>query len=284
MKKSIIYLMFIVFTVVSCSKNNSKIAMSETNNEDPAYCDLMSNLENYNSEYNIVTKAGGFWRRLGRVALADCVGYLGGVGFSASPVAGFFFGAFSSIIAVIIEITNTRSGYLNVDLSKELLYSPITLDNLEDCDYVGEVHNQIIDEIYSENPECFELFTEEMWIAAIREKISEMYLLDQVVDITPWVNDAHDINDIIMAPENSLDDAFDVIKTRMPERINELEVVLVYCKSLNAIEDNQGVINYTQGFREIVVESNINSDSKQFIQSAISVAGNSQLLWSECLE
>ena len=284
--KRIIISMLISFSIISCTKNTSnEIATpQEVQTELSSYQDLIIELETYNSELGIETRAGGFWRRLGRVALADCTGYI--FGSYLGPGGGFLFGIFSSVIAVVIEVTtyHTRSGYLNVDLSHDRLYEPIGLTNLEACDYVGNIHNQVIEEIYAENPDCFETFTEQQWINAISQKISMMFLMSEVTDITPNINEAHEINDIIMAPENDLDAAFEEIKVKMPDRTNELEVVLIYCKSLNSIDDNEGVINYTQGFRDIVVNSNIDEDSKQFVQSAISVAGNSQLLWSECIE
>ena len=292
MKKLIVYSMFIVLSIVSCSKSNhtnniddTSVAL-EVNHE---YNELLTELEEYNSNFSVETRftsrPGGFWRRLGRVALADCIGYLGGS--FMGPVAGLGFGVFNSAKAATIEIISaimTRSVTSEVILSKDLLYTNVPLDDLESCDLVGEMHNQILDAIYVEYPECFETFTDEQWINVITEKISEFFPDEQVVDIHSYLDESKETVDIIMNPDNDIDTAFNTLIARMPSRSNELEVVRTYCKTINSIEENQGVIDYSDGFREIVVESDINDDSKQYIQSAISVAGNSQLLWSECVK
>jgi hypothetical protein len=294
MKKLIVYSIFIVLSIVSCSKNNHVNDIDDTpvtpvtsvvNQE---YINLINELEVYNSNFNVETRfsslRGGFWRRLGRVALADCIGFLGGS--FLGPGAGLGFGVFSSAMAAmpeIITVIETRSVTTEVALSNDLLYTNVALDDLEACDLVGEIHNQILDEIYSEYPECFETFTEEQWINVITEKIIELFPDEPAVDINSYRSESAETISIIMDPDNDLDAAFDALKVRLPLRCDELEVVRTYCETVNSIEENQGVIDYTDGFREIVVGSDINDDSKQYIQSAISVAGNSQLLWSECV-
>ncbi|MGM9785757.1 MAG: hypothetical protein ACI3ZS_02860, partial [Candidatus Cryptobacteroides sp.] len=55
-----------------------------------------------------------------------------------------------------------------------------------------------------------------------------------------------------------------------------------YCATVSAIDDNEVVIQYTDGFRTVVDESDIADDSKDNIKSTVSVVGNSRLLWSEC--
>lgn len=288
MKKLIVYSMFIVLSIVSCSKSNH-INNDNTSEINQEYTELITELEEYNSNFNVETRfsslKGGFWRRLGRVALADCIGYLGGS--FMGPGAGLCFGAFNSAKAAMIEIISaimTRSVTSEVILSKDLLYTNVPLGDLESCDLVGEMHNQILDEIYAEHPECFETFTDEQWINAITEKITELFPDEQLVDIHSYLDESKETVDIIMDPDNDLDTAFNTLKARMPSRSNELEVVRTYCRTVNSIEENQRVIDYSNGFREIVVDSDINDDSKQYIQSAISVAGNSQLLWSECVK
>lgn len=292
MKKILLYVMFIVMCVASCTKNSKTSEVNDLQ-EIPVinqqYSDLFAELEQYNSDFNVETRfsslKGGFWRRLGRVALADCMGYLGGS--FLGPGAGLGFGIFTSAMAAITEIITvieTRSVTTDVTLSKDLLYTNVAFDDLESCDLVGEMHNQILDEIYAEYPECFETFTEEQWINVITAKINELFPEEQSIDINSYIDESKETIEIILNPDNDLDAAFNTLKERMPLRSNELEVIRTYCETINSIEENQGVMDYSDGFRQIVIESDINDDSKQYIQSAISVAGNSQLLWSECVK
>ena len=95
---------------------------------------MINELEVYNSNFNVETRfsslRGGFWRRLGRVALADCMGFLGGS--FLGPGAGLGFGVFSSAMAAmaeIITVIETRSVTTEVSLSNDLLYTNVVDSN-----------------------------------------------------------------------------------------------------------------------------------------------------------
>ena len=96
------------------------------------------------------------------------------------------------------------------------------------------------------------------------------------------IDDTKDLVNVILNPDLTITQVLDNIRLRLPSMDREIDVIEQYCATVSSIEDNEIVIEYTDGFHTIVDESNINDDSKENIKSTVSVVGNSRLLWSEC--
>lgn len=288
MKKTFIVLLIAFLSCCSCvrSEKQEVLTLMEVSCENQAFVDLMESIDQYNSDLNVDTKAGGkFWRRLGRIALSDCVGFA--TGTLLGPGGSVAVGVFASIFAIFRECFDSypemNSHSETLDLSESKLYSDEIAD-MEDCDHVGEIHNAIIDEIYQDNPTLFWTYSEKQLLGVIKQKVAKYYPEESVDYNAVSVEDTKGLVNIILNPEKGMDEVFDELNEKLPTRVAELNVLKSYCKSINAIETNDGVVEYTEGFRAIVVDSDISDDSKEFIQSAVAVAGSSQILWSDCVE
>ena len=153
---------------------------------------------------------------------------------------------------------------------------------MSECDYLGEIHNLILEEIYEDNPDCFLSLSESQIITAIQQKLTKYFPNENVQSSAVDIDDTKDLVNVILNPDLTITQVFDNIRLRLPSMDREIDVIEQYCATVSSIEDNEIVIEYTDGFHTIVDESNINDDSKENIKSTVSVVGNSRLLWSEC--
>ncbi|MGM9736725.1 MAG: hypothetical protein ACI3ZL_09975 [Candidatus Cryptobacteroides sp.] len=281
--KKLFYVFIVALTaLVSCSHENDS-TINEIS-EECSFNELMNEIETYNAEFGIGTKAnGGFWRRLGRVAAADGIGFA--VGSVGGPGVGLLSGVLSSFFAACRELmtaTFTKAASNVIELSDDKLYSNASQASLSECDYLGEIHNLILEEIYEENPDCFSTFTESQIIAAIQQKIANYYPNENIPSSAVDIDDTKNLVNVILNPDLTITQVFDNVRLKLPSKVNEINVIEQYCATVSAIDDNEVVIQYTDGFRTVVDESDIADDSKDNIKSTVSVVGNSRLLWSEC--
>lgn len=282
MKKLFYVFIVVLTTLVSCAHENDS-TINEIS-EECSFNELLNEIEIYNAEYGIETKAnGGFWRRLGRVAAADGLGFA--IGSVGGPGVGLLSGILSSFFAACREImtaTYTKTTSDAIELSEDKLYSNSSQTTLSECDYLGEIHNLILEEIYEDNPDCFLSLSESQIITAIQQKLTKYFPNENVQSSAVDIDDTKDLVNVILNPDLTITQVFDNIRLRLPSMDREIDVIEQYCATVSSIEDNEIVIEYTDGFHTIVDESDINDDSKENIKSTVSVVGNSRLLWSEC--
>ena len=283
MRNLLFVVVALLATLVSCS-HESNIQIKEQNDEE-AFVMLMNEISMYNAGFGVDTKAGGgFWRRLGRVAAADGLGFA--VGSVGGPGVGLLSGIFSSFFAACRELmtatfTKTNSG--TIVLSDDKLYSNSGLTTLTECDYMGEIHNVILEEIYEENPDCFTSFTDSQMLAAIQQKIKKHYPSENVSSSDINLSDTKQLVNAVLNPELTITQAFDKVRKQYPSKVAEINVIEQYCAAVSSIDDNETVKDYTDGFHSVLDDSTIDDSTKKSIKSTISVAGNSRLLWSECI-
>lgn len=268
--------------LISCSREND--ARIKEQHDVQSFTDLMNEIDMYNAGFGIDTKAnGGFWRRLGRVAAADGLGFA--AGSVGGPGVGLLSGILSSFFAVCRELmtaTFTKSGSDVVELSGDKLYSNAGQTDLSGCDYLGEIHNMILEEIYEENPDCFSSFSEVQIMTVIQQKLEKYYPDENVSPSAVDVTDTKKLVNTVLDPNLTITQVFDKVRSELPSKTKEIDVIEKYCATISSIDENEDVIAYTDGFRTIVDGSDINDDSKENIKGTVSVVGNSRLLWSEC--
>ena len=89
------------------------------------------------------------------------------------------------------------------------------------------------------------------------------------------------IDDVVAMRSMPIDATFESLSQKAPDKKEELQIIKEYCLSLDAIDNAQTLEQYTNGFNDIVWNSDISDESKETIISSVSVAGNSCLLWEE---
>lgn len=268
---------------VSCNQTEKEFQNDDivASCEQDAYDDLLLQLDEYNAQFNIETKVnekGRFWKRLGWITLCDLSGFAIVTALSKNPILGLFGGAISSISAFVGVYDNTKSIdlVLPVNLGTENLYS--SYENF--CDSAGFWHNKIIRDIYERDTTCFATYSEEQFYSAA-EELFKVYFPD--VSLPIGINENLIQISTLMESLNdkSIDETFDTISLLYPEIASELSVIQVYCEAINELETEDDLSNYSVGFRQLVLDSNIPDSSKENIQGSVSVAGSSKILWMD---
>lgn len=283
MKKIIIVLsLLLVLPLFSfCSENSEKqneLVPSTTMSakDSLAFVDLSAALKNYNEEFEIQPETKGkFWRKFTAFCACDLFGYIIGSGM---PPMGLMLGIMSSISSTFCDFSTKADITNNIVLNSDYNIYPSTL-TLNSCDSIGLLHNQIIYDIYNENPDMFNSYSEAQIFNLVLQKVRNYY--PSVTNVSYDDCHSHVTTIINLMRGNDIDNSFIKMDSLMLGESNELSIVKSYCQSITTLDDDECLKNYSTGFRQIVLESEIPTSSKQLIQSSISVAGSSELLWAD---
>lgn len=164
MKRYIIMSLCVLSMLLACDRNESMdLAIQDSSEELQAYDELLSELQEFNSEFGIETRAKGkFWKKLGWITLNDLGGYLLPyiIGIPSNALA-ICMGAISSLSAFVGVMIETRSddSDSSVILGQRELYLGHYINDIHDCDSAGYWHNLIINDIYEADPTCFPTYT-----------------------------------------------------------------------------------------------------------------------------
>lgn len=279
--KNLLKTIFITLLLIlsSCSnQEKAEIAVPEESSADQkAYAELLSNINSYNSGFDMDSSTKGFFTRwFGRASICDMAGF--GIGACVNPVIGIFLGAITSAFtAAFFYIEDTKSSQAaEISLNDNVLYENAI--DLEACDSAGLIHNAILYDIYCKDSTCFSTYSQEEMFNAIKERMSSIY--PEIADVTfeDYAAEANSTIGIVYNKE--IDVAFTELTRKIPEKKAELSVIKKYCESIYSLNDSGNINDYSEGFREIVSESDIPEESKEYIRSAVAVAGSSELLWN----
>ncbi|MCQ2118903.1 MAG: hypothetical protein MJY84_03175 [Bacteroidales bacterium] len=255
-----------IFTI-SCSSNSS-----EEVNTDP-FESLESELEAYSASFVTQETKGPFWKTLGNVVMADALG--AAVGSAMGPGAGVYLGAVSSFtclaVNVIIDAIESNSTNLQ-DYYQSGTYLNEDSPSADKYDSIGIVHNRIITKLLDNNN--IQSITE----AEIETLVSNA-VKDEGYDV-PVVK-GKDIDFVkSLSKMSSSEEMITAVEDSYPIMKEELKIVKIYTGTIANL-DEENLEDYSAGFKDIVDKSSIDSNSKKTVKSAVSVAGNSNVLWNK---
>lgn len=264
-------LLVVAGIVCSCSKQKGP----ESAPEAVQYEQLTESLNEYSSAF--MTSAGTksrFWKSLGRIVSCDAAGAIFGGAFlgPGGALFGAIAGSVSRFVAELIESDAASANKIeNYYYRDALLYCDELL--LSESDSLGILHNQILVSILDERPDIATLSENEI-NALIANKISE----EGACSVSTTVDDY----EFYSALSNTIDadNMFDDLAAQYPSISKELQIVKIYADVIANI-DEEDIPEYTEGYRKIIDDSDIEETSKKLVKSTISVAGSSKLLWEE---
>lgn len=285
---SIIFLVLLLFS--SCSNSNDQESRFRLNNEQrtfksEAFTKLNIQLEGYNRQFGVQSFAApqtrGFLSKLWKVVKADLWGALagaGGIGVlgvkdgynSNTGNAMLYAGIIGAIVGSLDAVgTITSSNQTSCQAICDNNALVIGTSTISQSDSVGYFHNVIINEMLTEIPDLLTKDETEI-LNLTKAKIQNSFNLSskEMEDIVNMGNVATvDIGD------------FDALKLAFPQFSDEIEITRIYFEGVSNMSTSAEVQTYTEGFRDIVVSSDIPEESMSVIQTSASVATNSYCLW-----
>ncbi len=280
--KKIVKFVILTFLFLIASCNNADRNEVSVPEEIPVeYQDLFTKLGDYNASLGLnlaPASRSRFLRFLRNTVCADVVGFGVGLFMGGGVGSGLFYGIFSSainapgIILETIQVNDSRNLVTRADMPSE----KIPLDNIED---IGIIHNQILLEMYEEDSLFLSNLSDEELFVNIKER-----LLLHYPDILDELNQESTLGlyDVITGMEGDDEEAmFRKMIDLMPRRANDVEVIRYYIETIARSYDlsDEEISEITDGFQRIVNESDLSQDSKDLINSSVSVAENSKALW-----
>jgi hypothetical protein len=282
MKKIIdLFVLLSVVLLVACSNNEvyPDETVSVKTDYSKEFADLNAQLEVFNQENGGPSLRG--WGRWWKIIAADAMGAAVGAGVSggnAGVAVGL--GAYASY-----QMWNNTGGYqVSYDDGNDAEIAVIINSSDARVDSVGYYHNVILSNLFDEYGD--ELFTKSRntIINLICEELSELNtsVTAETISLIKNNSQLNKISAIIDKTKNTdIDDIglLDKSITYYPELASELNVVKSYFNTIKSIASNEKIESYSNGFAQIVSNSQIPTASVKSINSSLSVAVNSNLLW-----
>lgn len=304
MKKIIFVIIGIVSVVMfslfinSCVQEKA-LERKHEKTEAVAYAQVQEQIALLNAQYSVNfmpetrgKKKGGFFRRLFQVLKSDlcgaatCAG-LGGWGAALGAVSFSMCEILKSDDSICFPDDDSEDNEEfivtpgdDTILKEEFLYTT--------ADSVGYFHNKIIFEIYEENEEGFYSMDVDTFMPLVKSKVTK-YMSDGFVPnrlLDKITNDVKQkLNLYINLTENVQMDPIDALEEMELEEEQNIVIVRGFCEAAESLlDDREALINYTTEFQNIVASSNLSNSSKEFIEVAVSVGGNSGILWGRGAE
>ncbi|MDR2928755.1 MAG: hypothetical protein LBV41_11250 [Cytophagaceae bacterium] len=294
MKRIIFLFLLGLILSVSCNEKNTENSVNNEQLTEVAFDDLTLKLSEYNGEFtanNPVTK--GLLGRIFQVVKADITGMVAGgsvgagIGGAVDVLSGGTLGgcgtAGGTIIGGVVggaafsldAVFNPPSSQNVVSTSKGYDFSEVTGYF---SDQTGYSHNVIIQNILADDD-----FDGTNQMKIIERVIAEAELLGYKVP----QNLASAIYENLVADKYILDnyadeDILPALQARYPAYANELSVAHTYLETISSYQGyDETVVDYTEGFIDIIASSQIPECSKEVIRASISVGANSSMLWRE---
>lgn len=145
----------------------------------------------------------------------------------------------------------------------------------QDGTNIGALHNAIILKSFVEDDMDFET-TDEL-VNSIVFSVTALGLEIAEVDESAVVNEIDDFFENIYDEDVSV--MYNRLSLRYPEKREEFQILDRYPSTTENLSSVQEIIEFSDGFISLINESNISSDSKQFLEENISIAPASHDLW-----
>lgn len=276
-------------SLISCSNEQGQVLTPTDENpisKTEAFSNLNMQLKAYSKQFDAQkydkSHTRGFWRNLWKVVKSDFYGGLAGGGIVAAGesysghsfkssvrgvAAGALVGAVLGSLYQALSYTSMQSYSIKVENSAICCIGT----DLAQFDSVGYYHNEIIQGIINENPDL-----------SLKDSLKIIRLVENnvqnVFDISEQeVRDITESYRCVNAEMHAVD--FRELKNKFPQIKEEIDIAELYFDNVSCLTTQEDVKEYTQGVRDIVVESSIPLESKCLINSSTSVAMNSNVLW-----
>ena len=256
----------------SCQEKTNDSDVSAKISEKDAFVELSETLNRFNDTYGINKETKGWVRK---TLLSDLSGFFWGS--LVHPGIGLFTGIGASVLCFpFFYISRDEAEDSGISLNQKAMIP--TDGPLSEYNDFGYIHNSIIMKLYEEDNTFSYTWSREKLFDRIDYWLRFYPRRYQQVDREKF-NEI--IDNVIAMRSMSIDDTFESLSQKAPDKREELQIIKEYCLSLDAIENAQTLEQYTKGFNDIVWNSDITDESKETIISSVSVAGNSCLLWEE---
>lgn len=296
--------------IISCSKGQETPitpaviqAESFTTKEAKSLSELERKLDAYNAIYRIqpqVQNARSFWSFLKKIVTVVATDALGTVVGNAAggPVGGIALGVASSI-----EMANNTPNWSSGSSSSTSAFCPvdsetnsITIDSHDssidrDNTEIGELHNEIIQNLYRKYPNIEQMSKEELYA-----KVLEEVKANKTVTASNWTtsasaedipSNADQTTRIIQAcsavstqPSISpVTPLTGVIQQTTGLSSTEARILSNYATTVAGIDKAEAVKSYAEGFNQTVANAPVSKTFKTVTQVFTSVAANSKVLW-----
>lgn len=206
--------------------------------------------------------------------MADALGAAVGSSYLGAG-AGVLTGVLASFTCLVVNVTidATESNSTNLqDYYQSGTYLNEDSPSADKYDSIGIVHNRIITKLLDNNN-----------IQSISEADIETLVSNAVKDEGYDVPalERKDINFVkSLSKMSSTEEMITAVEDSYPIMKEELKIVKIYTGAIANI-DEENLEDYSAGFKDIVDKSSIDSNSKKTVKSAVSVAGNSNVLWNK---
>jgi outer membrane lipoprotein SlyB len=269
LKLSIIAVLFFCIGTISCTKEDVPKQKINEQTKVETFANLHNQLVDYNKSFGIEPTRKAWWKWLvciGADVVGGAVGGLigGGTGAAVGAIAG------SSVANELTSNSMNVSANNNISLRR---------NNLSAIDSLGFLHNDIIIELYQTDSALFQPENEDELLLAIIGKVEEEHPSDFVpVNFLAIKTLVHNIIDAL----NNADDistAIGELKILYPVKSDELDIVAILLEGIIDIDDKDELLDYIEGFRDIVMDADISDESKESIRAALAIAIGSKNLW-----
>lgn len=224
-----------------------------------------------------VARAGGFRRWLLYIVGGDMIGAAIGACLG-NPVLGAILGSLKG--AAIAAGLNTNDRYVPQRQNADPNMNISTI--VGNAEYAGYMHNLIIYDVYRELGPYFENYTDEELEACIASK-AQVRMRKPASEILSFYENTEyqTLLDRCLYNYNILpsENVFRQIASEHPSRTYEIETICVFGNQYSEYVNQSTKDSYTESFINIVKNSNINSNSKNFIISVVQIANYSENMW-----
>lgn len=275
---SIFVLGVLALCIYACSgMEGNKVAEQEEYAAEVAFDELTNRIAALDMQYvgSDPQTRGRFWNFFKRLVGCDAGGAaLGAGGGFIGAIVGAILG---SIMGVSIYV-HEQSVCMSIQNANQEIAAQLEL--YDAADTVGLIHNQIISEIFNEKGEAIYSLSQNDLKELILDKVEKhcgpisLPIMEELSEL-----DANVQKMIKVFQDEDLEASMTAIVDLIPERQNEIMILDKYYSKLKELSSDQEVVEYTNKFNQLVDDSAISKDSKDFIGSAVSVGANSNLLW-----
>lgn len=296
--------------VTSCSKGQeapiAQVAMQAeglTTTEAQSLSNLERTLDSYNAIYRAqpqAQNARSFWSFLKKIVTVVATDALGSVVGNAAggPIGGIALGVASSIEMATntpdwsTSTESSTSAFCPMDSANTCVPIDVNDPSVDkDNTEIGELHNEIIQNLYRKYPNIEKMSKEELYA-----KVLEEVKANKTVAASKWTTSApaEDVtsnagqtakivqacNAISAQPSvNPTTSLTGVIQQTTGLSSTEARILSNYATTVASIEKAETVKSYAEGFNQTVASAPVSKTFKRVTQVFTSVAANSKVLW-----
>lgn len=297
---------FILFTMavvaismISCAEESQKdevvleaydsemyanyVEMMSIVEEDEAFAELNEQLLLLAQEYptEIVCPRASVRVWLRSIVLGDIIGACIGGGTTWNPVSIVLGAVFGSIKAAIIVARQDNGERYRP--RRQSLDPNVNTNTIQgSAEYSGYMHNIIVNDTFDELGAYVYQYNDDTIVTCIADKAYERMRISATEYLSFITNydQRNRITDLInlydSVPSIQL---MDMIVEQYPSRRNEIESVSIFCNQYTGYEYQATKDSYTQAYLNTVRQSNISTESKDYIISVVQIANYSDKMW-----